>query len=502
MHKLQEIIRLHRLGVGVRAIARQLRISPNTERVYRRVFQEAGVLLGKPEDLPSVTELQALVEAARPAPRLPQQRSSIETWRPRIEALLNAGATPTAIYDRLRVEESGFTGSLSAVKRMAATLRRARGVGPDEVAIPVETLPGQVAQVDFGAVGKLWDPRQQRMRTAYVFVMVLGCSRHQFARLVFDQKVETWLALHAEAFEHFGGVPEVVVPDNLKSAVLRAAFDVRREPVLNRSYRDFARHHGFQMDPTPPYSPEKKGKVESGVRYAKNNFMKTIGEERDIEELNRQLDRWVMEVAGMRRHGTTHRRPREHFEEVEREALLPLPKVKWKATWWREVTVHRDCCVLVEKARYSVPWRHVGRTLLARVTADSVVLYWDETRVAAHSRAPAGEKSVQLAHLPPGRGEYRERQPAYWLERAAELGEDVHTFVRGVFNSDPVLSQLKKVQAVVRYLRDVPKERANAACRRASFYGSYSYAAIKEILRKGLDLEPLPPALAPPPWRP
>src|SRR5690606_10118969 len=141
------------------------------------------------------------------------------------------------------------------------------------------------AQVDFGAVGKLSDPREMAFRKAYVYIMVLGHSRHQFARIVFDQKLETWLSLHAEAFKWFGGVPEVIVPDNLKAAVLRAAFDATTEPILNRSYRELARHFGFKIDPTPAYSPEKKGKVEAGVRYFKRNFMTTIGAERDIDKL-------------------------------------------------------------------------------------------------------------------------------------------------------------------------------------------------------------------------
>src|SRR5690606_11268259 len=174
---------------------------------------------------------------------------------------------------RLRTEDREFTGSLSAIKRLYASVRKAEGVRPEDVAIPVDTMPGKIAQVDFGAVGKLWDPREKAVRKAYVFIMVLGHSRHQFARIVFDQKLETWLSLHAEAFKWFGGVPEVIVPDNLKAAVLRAAFDATTEPILNRSYRELARHFGFKIDSTPAYSPEKKGKVEAGVRYFKRNFM-------------------------------------------------------------------------------------------------------------------------------------------------------------------------------------------------------------------------------------
>lgn len=497
MHRLQELVRLHRLGEGAREVARKLAMSPNTERDYRQVLERAGVLYGDASELPDLAELRAIVEAYRPVMKLPQQQSSVEWWRPQIEELMKNGASPTAIFDRLRVEGNAFTGSVSAVKRLVASIQREKGLHPNEVAIPVETLPGKVAQVDFGAVGKLWDPDERRVRAAYVFVMVLGHSRHQFARLVFDQKAETWLALHVEAFEHFGGVPEVIVPDNLKSAVIRAAFDVRNEVVLNRSYRELARHFGFKIDPTPPYSPEKKGKVEAGVRYVKHNFMKTIGGERDINVLNRQLDRWVLEIAGRRRHGTTHRQPFEHFAAVERETLRPLPTVKWERVWWREPTLHRDCCALVESARYSAPWRLVGKKLFARVTAHSVELYWEDTRVATHARQPVGGKSISLAHLPPERGEYRERERDYWVERAAKIGDHVSAYVDEVFESDEVLAQLTKVQAIVRHLDRFPPERANAACRRASYFGSYSYVAIKNILSRGLDLEPLPQVLVP-----
>jgi transposase len=97
--------------------------------------------------------------------------------------------------------------------------------------------------------------------------MVLSYSRHQFARVVFDQRTETWLRLHVEAFAALGGVPRVVVPDNLKAAVIRGAFGASEEPTLNRSYRELARHYGFKIDPAPPLKPEKKGKVESGVKW-------------------------------------------------------------------------------------------------------------------------------------------------------------------------------------------------------------------------------------------
>jgi len=497
MHRLQEFVRLHRLGSRAREVARQLGMSPNTERAYRKALQLAELLDGDAEDLPELATLRQAVDVHRPIEKQPQQSSSIERWQERIQSLVDEGATPKAIFDHLRLHHDDFTGSLSSVKRMYAALRRARGMGPSDVAIPVVTLPGKIAQVDFGSVGLLWDSVQGRLRKAHVFVMVLGHSRHQFARIVFDQKLDTWLKLHVEAFEWFGGVPEVVVPDNLKSAVVRAAFDVKTEPVLNRSYRELARHYGFKIDPTPAYSPEKKGKVEAGVRYVKGNFMMTIGEERDRDVLNAVLERWVLEIAGQRVHGTTYRKPLGYFEETERAQLRALPRQRWEPVWWREPTLQRDCCALIEQAWYSGPWRLVGKKLLARVTARSVEMYWEDTRVATHERQPPGGRSVRTEHLPPERGEYRERERGYWVERADELGEDVGRYIREVFDSDDVLHQISKVQAIVRHIETFPRDRANAACRRASFFGNYGYGPIKEILRKGLDLEPLPLLMVP-----
>jgi hypothetical protein len=286
----------------------------------------------------------------------------------------------------------------------------------------------------------------------------------------------------------------VLVPDNLKAAVLRAAFGMGDDAVLNRSYRELARHYGFKIDPTPPRSPEKKGKVESGVKYVKHNFFGARRDEQDVAVLRRDLARWVREIAGMRTHGTTSKRPLEHFEQVEREALLPLPSAAWKPMRWAKPLLRRDCHVLVAHARYSAPWRLIGKRLLARVTTASVELYWEDVRVATHERQPSGGFSTRDEHLPPERSAHRHRERAYWEERAGKLGDEVATYVREVFDSDEVLHQLNKVQSIVCHLEKFPVARAAAACRRASYFGSYSYGAIKTILTKALDMRPLPQA--------
>jgi len=490
MHRLQDLIRLHRQGEGSRVIARQLRMGRDTIRHYLRALQEAGLLEGAASELPDLGPLREALAGQLPARPVPQHVSSLEAWRELIEAMHARRAGPRAIFDRLRLEHPDFPGSLSAIKRLCARLARERGVGPDDVAIPVETEPGALAQVDFTYVGKLYDPEQGVLRKCWAFLMTLGYSRHMYCQLVFDQKVETWVRLHVEAFESFGGVPRVIVPDNLKAAVIRAAFAADDDPAIQRTYRELARHYGFQIDPAPPRSPEKKGKVESNAKYLKGNFFAP----RELEDVVRarvDLALWVREIAGQRVHGTTGLRPLAVFEAEERAALIPLPASRYEIVLWRRVQLHRDCHVQIDGSFYSAPWRLVGTELWARCTKSSVVLFQGDERLWSHRRVPRGKRSTVEGHLPEGRRDLRHRSSEHWLERANAIGPETLLLVEEVFGSDDVLLKLRAVQAIVTHLAKHPKERAEAASARARYYGCRSYVAIKNILRQGLDLEPL-----------
>ena len=225
MHRLQELVRLHRMGTGAREVARLLGISPTTERAYRQAVEASDLLQGSASELPALDLLKAAVQAQRPARTTPaHETSAIAEWETTIEGMVNKGMKPRPIYDRLRQDwPDRFEGSYWSVKRMVRRIRRAQGIRAEEVAIRVHTEPGAVAQVDFGYVGKLLCPEEHVLRRAWVFVMTLGHSRHMYAEVVFDQKSTTWIALHQRAFKYFGGAPETVVPDNLKAAVIRAA---------------------------------------------------------------------------------------------------------------------------------------------------------------------------------------------------------------------------------------------------------------------------------------
>lgn len=491
MHRLQEAVRLHRLGQSRRQIARQLRVGRDTIARYFVAFEKADVLDGDADDLPAAGQLRTLADEHIERRKAQQQASSVEQWRKKIDAMAKAGAGPTAIFDFLRTHEDEFTGSLSAIKRLCAARRKNEAPDPKAVAIPITTMPGEIAQVDFGYSGLRFDPVQRVMRKSWIFVMTLAHSRLSYAEFVFDQKIGTWLDVHVNAFECLGGVPRVVVPDNLKSAVIRALFGIDRSAVLNRSYRELARAYGFRIDPTPARAPEKKGRVERDVRYVKANFLATL-ETVDIKEDQRQLMHWLREVAWTRRHGTTGRPPIELFNEEERGALLPLPPRRWDPVIWKPVTVHRDSHVQVDGAFYSAPWRLMGEKVWARCTRTNVAIWSMDEHVWTHARTARGKHQTVEGHLPEGRRELRHRSRGYWEQRAAGIGDQVAFLAKKVFDSDDVLLQLRRVQAIVTYLEGFPVSRAQNAARRALHFDIFEYRTIKSILAKGLDYQPLP----------
>ncbi len=494
MHRLQQLVRLHRKGLSLRRCSRQLKMGRNTARDYLKILARAGLLEGPAGELPALHELQVAVQSELPAAAPPQQTSSVAMWSDQIKEMASKGAMPRAIYDALRLEEGEFNGSYDAVKRYWRRLQRAAPPRQEDVAIPVFTDPGQVAQVDFFEIPKVFDPAHGRKRRCWAFVMLLAHSRHMFVDLVFDQRAETWQKLHAKAFVFFGGVPQVIVPDNLKAAVIRAAFDSSGEIALNRSYEEIAQYYGFMIDPAPAYQPKKKGKVERSGKYFRSNYIKPrLGQ--DIVELRSGIRNWVMEIAGTRLHGTTGRQPVEVFESEELPAMLPCPAMPFSQVIWHQAKVHADSHLQFRSRLYSVPWAHLHKRLWLRATETSVVVYAENERVATHRRQDGRGRSTEPGHLPERREQWGHQTRAYWEEQAATMGEEVFTYVLELFDAEDVLLPLRKVQAIVSFLQDYPKERRVAACERARFFGVTGVRAFKDILRKGHDSEPLPNAI-------
>lgn len=226
---VRELLRRLRAGQTNRAIKRATGTARKTVGRYREIAAQQGWLDGP---LPELPVLEAtLLGLAAPSP-LPIQPFKAAPYQDVICKLRQQGVEMKAIHQRL-TEDHGYTGSYSALWRFVRRLEPALPAA----FVRLETPPGEQAQVDFTGAGMKLDPTTGKLRKAWCFVMTLSCSRHQFACLVFDQKVETWLRCHRRAFEHFGGVPRQIVIDNLKAAIIKA---VLHDPVVQRSYREFA----------------------------------------------------------------------------------------------------------------------------------------------------------------------------------------------------------------------------------------------------------------------
>lgn len=493
MHRLQELVYLHRRGDTASDVAETLQLDPKTERKYRRRIQAAGLLDGDPSALPELKALRDAVSSQAPSPA--QERSTVANYAAFVDEKRRQGLGPTAIHELLTEEKRGYTGSLSAVKRLYKRLKDADGLRAEDVAIPVHSAPGLQAQVDFGYVGKLVDPTTGKRRKAWVFVMVLSHSRLMYAEVVFSQDVDTWLMLHRHAFDFFGGVPHVVVPDNLKAAVINAAFRSDEISEVNRSYRECARHYGFRIDPTPAYSPEKKGKVESAVKYVKGSFFSPRRETlTDLDDANRRLIDWVRGTANERTHGTTGRQPRLVYDQVERSAMLGLPDQPYVPILWHRGLVGKNCHITFHRRFYSVPWPLVGKDAWLRVHGNAVTIYVDDDRVADHRLDGDTPWSTKLEHLPEGRRDLALRDPETWFARARELGADVEDYAREVMASDEVVYPLRRLQSIILALEGLTAERAASVARHAARYGTYRPDAVRRIIADQHDLGAKPSA--------
>lgn len=479
MNYLKDIIHRLRSGESERRIARDLQISRPTVHKYSELAKRNN-FLDSEQPMPDPATLLA---ALGPGPKPPVMVSSLEPHRAVVAELLKQGLEKMAIWQRLR-DDYSYRGSYSSVRRFVSQLEPVEPTAYTRV----HTAPGEEMQVDFGTVGQLYDPGTKRIRTAYVFVATLSYSRHQYAELVFDQKVVTWIALHRRAFEWFGGVVKRVVPDNLKAGVIQALV---YDPVLGEAYRKMALHYGFLISPTRPATPRHKGKVENGVHYVQRNFW--AGQEfADISVANQHLRTWVKQVAGARQHGTTHQPPLALFVKTEQAALQPLPTESFALCEIRTAKVHPDCHVVVDRSYYSAPYTLVGQQLDVYIYERVVELYHHQELVVTHLRCTEpGQWQTRMADYPPHKAAYLQRTPQICREQAAQIGPYAAQ-VAGQLLDDRPLDRLRSVQAILRLAERVGPSRLEAACQRAVYYGDVSYRRIKAILNAALDREPLP----------
>lgn len=479
---IRELLLHIRAQSSDRQVQRDSGFDRRTVRRYREWAETQGLLEG---EMPSLEELQALVESTFQEKSPPQNTSSVEGYRDLIESWVKQGVEVAAIRQRLM--ERGYPGSYASVWRFVRRIKPGR---TKELTVRVETKPGEEAQVDFGYAGRMLDPESGKLRKAWAFVMTLSWSRHQYVEFVWDQKVETWLRCHRNAFEFFGRVPRRVRIDNLKAAILKAVLD---DPQVQYAYRECAEHYGFLIAPCRVRTPQHKGKVEKGgVHYVCRNFLGGR-EPTAITQANRDVLVWCNTTAGLRIHGTTKEKPLERFEQVEQKRLLPLPESPYDPAIWKHVKVYRDCYVAFDKAFYSVPQRlYPGKVWVCGGSKQVRIFDEKQKLVATHERASKpGQRLTNPEHLPPEKVPGLTQTYDSLLAQAQTIGPATLKIVQALLD-DPVLYRIPTAGRLVRLADRFNAERLEAACQRAIAFDDTRYKTIKRILEQGLDTQEAP----------
>ena len=348
-----------------------------------------------------------------------------------------------------------------------------------------------VMEVDFGRLGVVYDPREKRNRVAYVFSARLRYSALAYRDIVYDQKQETFWECNIRAFEHFGGVPVRVVPDNLKAAVVKASFT---DPVVNRGFHDLAMHYGFLIDPCLPYHPRHKGGVENDIKYVKRNFyaafrMRERHKGREIpfaDDIIPALREWERDIANVRILREMGATPLELFES-EFPSLLPLPADRFDPFVWAKATVRESGRIHFDLSRYSVPERYIGKEVLVAANTRKIRVFFDHELIAEHQRATKPHENIDNPnHLGARARAYLDYTRENLLKRARVIGEAVYELA-GLVLSDPAVARERYVHGLITLAGKYGSSRVDAACRRALDFDAPRYDVVKRILENNLD---------------
>jgi transposase len=406
--------------------------------------------------------------------------ATIDAHRERIEEMLETNTVAT-VHQRLRDEHGLGVGVSSFRRYLWLAFPDAVALGRVTVRRP-EVPPGEETQIDYGFLGNWLDPVTGRNRRVWAFVMVLAASRHMFVRpvLVMDQR--SWVASHVEAFSFFGGVTRRLVPDNLKTGVDRPDL---YDPKMNRAYGELASHYGTLIDPARVRKPKDKPRVERQMPYVRDSFWRGRTFTSEAEMQSAALV-WCTGVAGVRHHRSLEgASPATIFAALEAEELIPLPAVPFELAAWSAPKVGPDCHIKVGKALYSVPWRHIGRTVDARQGTRLVEVFLNGAVIKTWARIERG-KQTDYSDYPPEKVAFFIRTPAWCRKRASELGPAVTELVAALLEPN-VLHHLRAAQGVLGLADKFGADRLDAACRRATIVGDPAYRTVKGILVAGTE---------------
>lgn len=485
MRQVREVLRLKwACGLSDRKIAQSLRVSRPTVAEYVRRAQAAGLSWPLPEPLDdSALERQLFATATK----TPVARRPMPDWTMVHRELKRPGVTLVLLWQEYKAttpEGLQYSQFCEAYRQWAGKLdlvmRQSHRAG--------ETLfvdyAGQTMPVVNALTGEVHD--------AVIFIAVLGASNSTFAEATWSQSLPDWIGSHVRAFAALGGVPQLLVPDNLKAAVTRGH---RYEPELNRTYADLAQHYGVAVVPARARRPRDKAKVEVGVQVVERWILARLRHHIffSLLELNTAITDLLVAL---------NRRPfkklpgsrQSVFESLDRPALRPLPAQPYEYAEWKLVRVNIDYHVEVAGHYYSVPYSLVKQQLEVRLSAQVVEIFHKGNRVASHQRSQhKGHHSTVAAHMPKAHRHYAEWTPQRLVLWAAKAGEATAQVVETILASRPHPQQgFRACLGIMRLGKRYGDDRLEAACRRALRIGACSYKSIESILKHDLDRQPLP----------
>jgi transposase len=480
--EVREVVRLWSLGESLRAISRLTGLDRKTVRRYVKAAKQAGCQVGEPAEDAVVGEVIGRVQAQGVGVRgsswalCAEHRELLAGWLEK--------QVPLSKVQELLSRHTGVVVPYRTLHRYAA---RELGFGGRRVTVRlVDGKPGEELQLDFGAMG--WIYEGGRRRRVWGLVLTAVVSRHMFVWLTYRQSVADVVAGCEAAWAFFGGVFRVLIPDNLKAIVTAADRDA---PRLNAAFVEYAQARGFVVDPARVRHPQDKGRVERTVHYVQTSLF--AGEAfSTLAEAQAAAERWCRVTAGERIHGTTRQRPAEHFARDEQPLLLPAPEMPYEVASWSEVRVQRDHHVVVAKAMYSVPTEYIRERVQVRNGRDLVRIYHRGQLIKVHPRVGAGQRSTDPADYPPRLRELACRDQQALLAQARDAGTAIGIFAERLLAAPQPWTRLRHVYRLLGLVRRYAVAAVEQACARALEADVVDITRVARMVEQAVEQSPMP----------
>jgi transposase len=461
MLEVKEVLRLWLRRVPKKRIAIQRGLDPKTVRRQVELAQECGLRREAGEAALTDELLVVLAEKLRPALVYPKGEGwrRCEEQRAFIQGHLERRVKLSKIRKLLR--RQGVQISYPSLWRFATI---ELGFGRQGGTVPVaDCAAGEEVQLDTGWVGWIEPDLIGRRRRFKAWIFTSVRTRYRFVYPVLRETTESAIEACEAAWTFFGGIFKSVVVDNTK-AIVHTADPLH--PRLVDGFVEYSQARGFVIDTARVRHPKDKARVERAVQTVRDDC---FGGERlrSIEQAAEHARRWSEEEYGLRRHSTTQRLPREHFEAEERAVLLPPPQGRYDVPLWSTPRVGRDFHAQVAKALYSLPYAYRGRVLRARADSHTVRFYDGQKLLKTHPRQSPGQRSTDARDLPPEKAIYAQRDTAALTARAAEHGEAVARFAKALLSGPGIWTRMRQVYALLSLARRFGSSRLDEACRLA-----------------------------------